>query len=171
MDALLGRGLSVAALFVLSALSACKSESERKLSDTEGRTFTAKCERSGACALSQTSGAQRKDGKTAQSLLLTGRVIGICDVEPGQPPGPPSDCRALVCQNDGDCPPNHGLKDGRCLNALCTDAAQPLVATDSVMLCLAGSGLGREQPSQVERFALGLNCGTPCKVPAPCRQP
>jgi len=83
-----GRGLSVAALFLLSASSACKSESERKLTDTEGRTFTAKCERSGACALSQTSGAQRKDGKTAQSLLLTGRVIDtITDAIFGEKPG------------------------------------------------------------------------------------
>jgi hypothetical protein len=39
------------------------------------------------------------------------------------------------------------------------------------MLCLAGSGLGSEQARQVERYALGMNCGAPCKVPAPCRQP
>jgi hypothetical protein len=149
----------------------CKSVSERELADTEGRTFSARCERSGACVLAQSSGAKREDGKSAQALLQTGRLIGVCDVEPGQPPSAPSDCRALVCQKDSDCPPGHGLKDGQCMNALCTDAAQPLGSSDSVMLCLAGSGLGRDQPRQVERFALGLNCGTPCKVPAPCRQP
>ncbi len=149
----------------------CDSVSERSVSDTEGRTFNARCERSGACTFTQASGAKREDGKSAQSLLQTGRVIGICDVEPGHAAGPPEDCRALVCQKDSDCPPAHGLKDGQCMNALCTDQAQPLVASDSAMLCLAGSGLGREQPRQIERFALGLNCGSPCKVPAPCRQP
>jgi hypothetical protein len=156
---------------LLAGTEGCKSFSERALADTEGRSFSARCERSGACTLTQSSGAKRSDGKTAQALLLTGHIMGVCDVEPGQAPGAPSDCRALVCQSDNDCPPNHGLKDGQCLNALCTDAAQPLNSTDSVMLCLAGSGLGRDQPRQVERFALGLNCGTPCKVPAPCRQP
>ncbi len=171
MHALIWRGFFFSALALLAGMSACKSVSERKLADTEGRTFSAKCERSGACVLTQVSGVQRKDGKSAQALLQTGRLVGICDVEPGQAPGAPSDCRALVCQTDGDCPPGHGLKDGQCLNALCTDAAQRLDASDSVMLCLAGSGLGRDQPRQVERFALGLNCGTPCKVPAPCRQP
>jgi hypothetical protein len=159
----------VPAWFVGSA--GCKSVSERRLSDTEGRAFSARCERTGACTLIQSSGMQRDDGKSAQALLRTGRLVGVCDVEPGQAPAAPSDCRALVCQSDADCPPGHGLKDGQCLNALCTDAAQPLDSSDSVMLCLAGSGLGRDQPRQVERFALGLNCGSPCKVPAPCRQP
>ena len=150
----------------------CHSVSERTVSDTEGRTFVANCERTGACTFTQASGMKRTDGKTAQALLQTGRLIGICDVEAGHAsPAPADDCRPLVCQKDSDCPPAHGLKDGQCMNALCTDQAQPLVATDSVMLCLAGSGLGRAQPRQVERFALGLNCGSPCKVPAPCRQP
>ena len=154
------------------AVSGCKSVSERRLQDTEGREFLAKCQRSGECAIEQTMGQKRTDGKTSVRLLQTGRLIGICDVAPGQTnPDTPADCRALVCQADSDCPPSHGLKDGQCLNALCTDPAQALVSPDSVMLCLAGAGLGREQPRQIERYALGLNCGTPCKVPAPCRQP
>jgi hypothetical protein len=39
------------------------------------------------------------------------------------------------------------------------------------MLCLAGTGLGRETPAQVERYALALNCGNPCRIPTPCAQP
>jgi hypothetical protein len=39
------------------------------------------------------------------------------------------------------------------------------------MLCLSGTGLGRETPAQIERYALALNCGSPCKIPAPCAQP
>jgi hypothetical protein len=164
-------GFSWCALAMSTGMAGCKSVSERPLTDTEGRTFSARCERSGACTFTQTSGARREGAKSAQALLQTGRLVGICDVEPGQAPGAPSDCRALVCQTDADCPPDHGLKDGQCLNALCADPAQPLNSSDSVMLCLAGAGLGRDQPRQIERFALGLNCGSPCKVPAPCRQP
>jgi hypothetical protein len=149
----------------------CKSTSERQLQDSEGRRFSAKCERSGECSLSQLGGAKRQDGKTELALTHTGRLVGICDVTAGHAPDGPMDCRPLVCQTDADCPPAHDLKNGQCMNALCTDPALPIVSADSIMLCLAGSGLGNEQARQVERYALGLNCGSPCKVPAPCRQP
>jgi len=163
---------TLAALSALVVTSAgCKSTSERRLQDSEGRQFLAKCERTGECMLSQLAGAQRHDGKTALALSSTGRLVGICDVLPGHAPDGPADCRALVCQADADCPPAHGMKNGQCMNALCTDPAQTLGPPDSIMLCLAGSGLGNEQARQVERYALGLNCGNPCKVPAPCRQP
>jgi hypothetical protein len=156
---------------VLLSLVGCKSSSERQLVDSERRHFTAKCQRTGECTLTQTSGDRRPGNKTALTLVRVGRLVGICDVVPGQAPETPADCRALVCQSDADCPPGHGLKDGQCMNALCTDPSQALVPEDSVMLCLAGSGLGNEQARQIERYALGLNCGTPCRVPAPCRQP
>jgi len=159
------------ALALISSLVGCKSTSQRELVDTEGRRFSAKCDRGGECLLKQTAGDQRQGDKKALALSRAGRLVGICDVVPGQVPTTPAECRALVCQSDADCPPGHGLKDGQCLNALCTDPAEPLNPQDSVMLCLAGSGLGNEQARQVERYALGLNCGTPCKVPAPCRQP
>lgn len=159
------------ALAVLASAPACKSVSERQLLDTEGRHFFAKCERDGQCTLTQVSGVKRGDGKTALVLGSVGRLVGICDVTPDHGPESPAECRALVCQSDADCPPAHGLKDGQCQNALCSDPARPLVPADAVMLCLAGSGLGNEQARQVERYALGLNCGTPCRVPAPCRQP
>jgi hypothetical protein len=156
---------------LVTSLAGCKSTSVRELVDTERRHFSAKCQRSGECELSQISGDKRPTGKSALSLLRVGRLVGICDVEKGHGPDTPAECRALVCQSDADCPPGHGLKDGQCLNALSTDPAQALSPEDSVMLCLAGSGLGHEQARQVERYALGLNCGSPCKVPAPCRQP
>jgi hypothetical protein len=158
---------------LVTGLVGCKGTSERQLVDTERRHFYAKCQRSGECELHQTSGDKRAGNKTALSLSRGGRLVGVCDVAAtgGSGPDSPADCRALVCQSDADCPPAHGLKDGQCLNALCADPAQPLIPADSVMLCLAGSGLGNEQARQIERYALGLNCGTPCKVPAPCRQP
>jgi len=165
---------SLAALLsfgLITSLAGCKSTSVRELVDTERRHFSAKCQRSGECALSQISGEKRQGEKSGLALVRVGRLVGICDVAPGHGPDTPAECRALVCQSDADCPPGHGLKDGQCLNALCTDPAQALSPEDSVMLCLAGSGLGNEQARQVERYALGLNCGSPCKVPAPCRQP
>lgn len=180
MPAELGKSAALlrpAALFGLLALgglpfvAGCKSVSERELSDSEGRRFSAKCERAGDCTLSQVAGSKRSDEKNALALTRSGRLVGICDVLPGHGPDTPADCRPLVCLRDSDCPPAHGLKDGQCLNSLCTDPAQALVPPDSVMLCLAGSGLGHDQAHQVERYALGLNCGTPCRVPAPCRQP
>jgi hypothetical protein len=103
-------------------------------------------------------------------LLATSRLVGICDTKSGQQPLP-FDCRALRCQADADCPPLHGMKDGQCLNQHCADAAEPLTAGDSIMLCLAGTGLGRSSPTQIERYALALNCGAPCTVPTPCEKP
>jgi hypothetical protein len=164
-------GLRLALLAGLWVSAGCKSLSERQVQDTEGRKFLAKCERDGECALNQISGLKRADGKSALALTHTGRLVGICDVVPGHGPDGPADCRALVCQNDSDCPPAHSLKNGQCLNALCSEPAQALAPPDSIMLCLAGSGLGNDQARQVERYALGLNCGNPCKVPAPCRPP
>jgi len=159
-------------LFVaLLLLDGCSRLSERTLTDTEGRAISAKCERDGKCSLTQTAGVTRGEGKDHLLLSEAGRLIGICDVTPGGTPDTPADCRALVCHEDSDCPPGHGMKNGQCLNGLCADPAQALSASDSVMLCLAGSGLGRATPRQVERFALGLNCGSPCRIPAPCRQP
>lgn len=159
------------AVCALALSASCKRVSERTLLDSEGRAFSAKCDRAGECQLAQRAGPLRGHGRSDLTLTRTGRLVGICDVTPGQTPENPSDCRPLVCQSDADCPPGHGLKNGQCLNALCTDAAQALGPSDSVMLCLAGSGLGREEPRQIDRYALGLNCGNPCKVPAPCRQP
>ena len=83
----------------------------------------------------------------------------------------PAQCRPLVCQDDKDCPPAHGLGHGTCVNGLCTEPANAISAADAVLLCLAGTGWGKGSPEQVERYALALNCGTPCKIPSPCRQP
>jgi hypothetical protein len=57
------------------------------------------------------------------------------------------------------------------VNGLCTEPSQPLGVTDAVMLCLAGTGTGHGSAQQAERFAMALNCGEPCRIPSPCRQP
>jgi len=58
-----------------------------------------------------------------------------------------------------------------CLAELCIDPVKKISTADAIMLCLAGTGLGRNTGRQAERYALGLNCGDPCVVPSACRQP
>jgi hypothetical protein len=148
----------------------CRRVSERTLRDTEGRVFLATCDRDQKCKIEQKSGPKRDDGKTEVTIGASGRLIGLCDVVPDGEPESPADCRALLCEEDDDCPPGHGMKDGQCLEGYCSDAAKEIASADAVMLCLAKTGLGRQQPRQVERYALALNCGSPCRVPAPCKR-
>ena len=157
-------------LSVLLLVTSCHKAGPRMLHDTEGRAFEATCPEKGGCKFEQKSGPQRVE-KPAQTLMLGSRLVGICDVKEGEGPQYPFDCRPLNCQSDADCPPLHGMKDGQCLNRRCADPAEAIGVQDSIMLCLSGTGLGRETPAQIERYALALNCGTPCKIPAPCAQP
>jgi len=160
--------LSTLAMLVLAI--GCQKSGPRLLRDTEGRTFEATCTGQGPCKFSQKTGPQRIE-KQSQTLMLGSRLVGICDVKEGDPPQYPFDCRPLQCRADAECPPLHGMKDGQCLNGHCSDPAEAIAVQDSIMLCLAGTGLGRETPAQIERYALALNCGSPCKIPAPCAQP
>jgi hypothetical protein len=148
----------------------CQKAGPLILRDTEGRSFEANCPKGSACSLTQKSGPKRAE-RPAQVLLVGSRLVGVCDVKAGEGPEGPFDCRPLTCDSDAECPPLHGMKEGQCLNHHCGDAAEALDIPDSIMLCLAGMGLGRETAAQIERYALALNCGTPCAVPAPCRQP
>lgn len=157
-------------LAVLFLLSGCNKGGPRVVRDSEGRTFEATCTANAPCKFSQKSGPQRVEKQT-QTLMIGSRLVGICDVKEGAPPENPSDCRPLSCASDHDCPPLHGMKDGQCLNKRCSDPAEAISVQDSIMLCLAGTGLGRETPEQVERYAMAINCGSPCKIPAPCQQP
>jgi hypothetical protein len=153
----------------LAAVASCRSISTRTLRDTEGRTVTARCDRDGRCNFEQNSGPKSPRGD-GFALHSPGRLVALCDVVGGAPPDV-RDCRALECTSDDACPPGHGLRDGKCLNGLCIEPMNAQGPDDAVLLCLAGKGLGRDQPRQVEAYAMGLNCGTPCVVPKPCRQP
>jgi hypothetical protein len=146
----------------------CRRVSERTLRDTEGRTFEARCDREGRCELSDRSGS----AEDVPRIVTLGRLVAFCPStasDTGRPPA--GECRALVCESDADCPPAHGLRDGTCVNRLCIDPAGVLDSDDAIALCLAGTGLGQSSGVQVERVALGLHCGSPCKVPSTCRQP
>jgi hypothetical protein len=157
-------------LAVLLLFTGCHKAGPRRVRDSEGRVFEATCPEKSPCTFAQKSGPQRVE-KPAQALMLGSRLVGICDVKEGEGPQYPFDCRPLNCEADADCPPLHGMKDGQCLNRRCSDPAEAVGVQDSIMLCLSGTGLGRETPAQIERYALALNCGNPCKIPAPCAQP
>ena len=167
---MLSRLIRLSTLALLLGLFGCQKHGPRLLKDTEGRSFEASCPESGPCTFAQKSGP-KSSAKPSQALLVGSRLVGICDVKEGEPLQGPFDCRPLNCQTDADCPPLHDMKDGQCLHNRCSDPAEAISVQDSVMLCLAGTGLGRETPAQIERYALALNCGTPCNVPAPCQQP
>jgi len=167
---MLSRAARLSTVAVCSALFACQNAGPRKLRDTEGRTFEADCPKDGPCRITQKSG-QRRAGRPEQALLVGSRLVGVCDVKSGAAPEAPFDCRPLSCDSDAECPALHGMKDGQCLNHHCGDAAESLGVQDAVILCLAGTGLGRDSAEQIERYALALNCGTPCTVPKPCQQP
>lgn len=149
--------------------SACDEDGVVTLKDTEGRRFEVRCEDK-ACALSRLEKPASHEKPNAV-LSHTGRLVGVCDVDSPTIEPRDWDCRALECADASTCPPLYGLKQGDCLNGLCIDPANPLNAADAVMLCLAGTGLGRDAPKQIERYALALNCGNPCRIPKPCRQP
>ncbi len=161
----IGRGLSL--LVLALAATGCKRVSERTLRDTESRKFTAVCDRDGECKLSLVSGEHAPD-KKGLAVHTTGNLVGMCDVGESKKPDAITDCRALICDTDGDCPPMHGLENGTCINGLCREPSAAIGVDDAVMLCLAGTGLGTTQP---DRLAMALNCGSPCRVPTICRQP
>lgn len=143
-----------------------------KLTDTEGRTLVARCNpKDHRCRLKQKSGPTWPDDQPKLVFHTTGYLIALCNVAEETTPPSPRDCRALVCEQDAQCPPEAGGLKGRCLNGLCTEPTGDLTPDDSVVLCLAGRGLGAGTPAQIEAYALGLNCGKPCTVPKTCRQP
>ena len=159
-------GGSAAVLWLL--VSACKQKQELVVTDSEGRQFAVDCRAEAeTCTLTQTAGPKAE--ATRPVLEARGHIVGVCDRRDDAPPHP-ADCRPLVCARDGDCPPIQGPASQSCIDRHCVDPAQPIGSSDSVMLCLAGLGLGHEKREQIERYALGLNCGTPCVVPAPCRK-
>ena len=166
---MLRRLIALSTVAILLLLFGCQRRGPRLIKDTEGRTFEATCPENAACKFEQKSGPRRIE-KPTQALLTGSRLVGICDVTSESAPDSPFDCRPLNCQTDAECPPLHGMKDGQCLHGRCSDPAEAISVQDSVMLCLAGTGFGRETPAQIERYALALNCGTPCTVPAPCQQ-
>lgn len=149
-------------------VAACKNRPELVVRDSEGRSFSVTCSKpEDACKLVQNSGPEAP-GQSTPVLRATGRFFGVCD---GAAPVHLADCRPLTCATDAECPPASGAETGTCVGALCTEPTHAFHTEDAILLCMSGTGLGHESPEQVTRYALALNCGTPCTIPKPCRQP
>ena len=165
-------------LIALAAFGCSKEIPRLAATDTEGRTFELKCTAAEMCEVS--SSAQPKPSvpategaKAAFVVHKASRMYGICDVwmQGTSAAINPADCRALTCVTDDNCPPARGMTHGTCANKFCIEPDGAMGSEDAVLLCLAGTGVPAGTTRQIERFALGSNCGTPCRVPAVCRQP
>ncbi len=162
--------LRVVSLVSLVSLG-CEKPTTQQLTDTEGRVFDSSCQ-DGRCSLTQRSGPVAKIPGAVPRIMTPSRLLAVCDVKPGTASAPPDACRPLVCESDENCPVvASGSVRATCIGNLCVEPLGEIRAADSIMLCLAGTGLGRSTGRQAERYALGLNCGNPCKVPSTCRQP
>ena len=148
--------------------SACSRTETIQLKDTEGRRFTARLKESQVVSVTMNEPPNRDEPFTIERK---GYLVAVCPGSATSVDIPIAQCRGLVCRADQECPPAHGLKHGTCINGLCIEPSNSIGPDDAIMLCLAGTGVGDSLPSQIERFALGLNCGEPCKVPTPCKQP
>lgn len=162
------RRLTASVAVALFATLGCARGTERTLTDTEGRQVKARCEPDRDCKLTLVKGEHVPD-KTGFAIHTPGHLVGLCNVGASGKPDAPSDCRPIVCSADTECPPAHGLRDGTCINGLCiAPETEQVTVEDAVMLCLSGTGLGTTKP---DKLAMGLNCGSPCRIPAVCRQP
>ena len=147
------------------------------LVDTEQRTFDAVC-KDGNCTIAggtPTPTAAKPDGAEPGFVLhRASRYFSVCDVWMTGARSftiNPIDCRLLSCKADADCPPMKGLPRGSCTSGMCIEPSGAFTAEDAGLLCLAGTGAPAGTSQQIERFALGSNCGSPCRVPTVCRQP
>ena len=155
----------------------CDESIQMGLKDTEGRTFKAECTQS-TCSLRTAPQAKpsapKPDGSEAKFVLhVASRLFAVCEVwvQGSSHAVNPADCRALICSNDRECPPAQNMTRGVCTNGLCIEPSAQISNEDAVLLCLAGTGAPSGTTQQVERYALGNACATPCIVPAVCRQP
>ena len=157
------RWLGLAAALLAAA---CSKPTETTVRDTEGQQYRALCPKSGPCSVEPLAGSE---DPREFALHSPGRIVGVCTASAGNIDL--ASCRPLGCHSENECPGAHGLKHGVCIGGLCIEPSQGLVTADAIMLCLAGTGKPGNTPLQVQRYAMALNCGSPCKVPAPCRQP
>lgn len=169
---------AIAVGFIL-VLGACAKPIRLKLRDTEGRAFEIVCANPTHCDVqsqlqAKPTPAKPEGARPGFVLHPASRLYAICDT---WMQGKESfsinvaDCRAIQCGSDAECPFAQGLTHGTCVNQLCIEPSGAISAEDAVLLCLAGTGPPAGTTKQIERFALANNCGSPCRVPAVCRQP
>ncbi len=158
---------------VVAALAALAfgCNTAQSFTDTEGRTFNVEC-KDDHCeyrlAATAPSGDAAKTppppaNSPSAALRSTGHLLAVCD----SPTGNTADCRAVTCKDK--CPSTADGANFTCERGLCVSGAE-LTRDDVLLLCLAGTGVKRNA-RHAARMALAHSCGTPCQVPAACRQP
>ena len=159
-------------LAALTLVAACNGPPKQKLvlRDSEGRKLGAACSKKDGCAIEQLEGGKWPGERQKIVVHQPERLQGVCNTKDGMVLSS-ADCRLLECSSDTDCPPVEGMENGSCVGGLCTVPMHETGPVDVVMLCMSGTGLGTDSPKQAERASLGLNCGSPCKLPEPCRKP
>ncbi len=151
-----------AALCLASA--GCQRHGTFEMKDTEGRAFAVTCIEKGGCNVARQTGAGTI-AEPALTLHTDGRVLGVCERD-----GPPITCRPLLCESEEDCPVVDGVAR-TCNPSLCSEPARALPRLDVVMLCMAGTGVGYDEPLQRERYATALASGESQSLPTGCRRP
>jgi len=166
------------ALAALTIAGCSKKIAPVTATDTEGRTFDVTCTSPTACTLSSSATPKpttpAPDGaRPAFVLHQASRLYAVCEVwmQGTSSAVHLADCRPFACSSDTQCPPAKGMTQGACSGSFCIDPSAAIAPEDSVLLCLAGTGVPAGSTKQVERYALGNNCGNPCRVPRVCRQP
>jgi hypothetical protein len=149
----------------------CRLRAEQTIKDTLGRAFQLNCESGKECAIRLAQESSKNADKPVFRLTSSGRIVGVCGSPAERAGHSPSACRPLVCTESSDCPKVSAAQQSLCSKGLCTEPNHSITSEDSVMLCLAETQVGENDASQMEKLALALNCGTPCKIPASCRQP
>ncbi|PIE05469.1 MAG: hypothetical protein CSA75_04575 [Sorangium cellulosum] len=171
-----GAAITIAKI-VIGGIAACDKPTTIALTDTEGRSFSARCHARDCTletSLVASPSAPKPDHAKASFVLhRASRFFAVCDVwvQGSSHAVGAADCRALVCKSDADCPPAIGMQKGSCVHGLCIEPSARITSEDAVLMCLAGTGVPAGTTKQVERYAMGNVCASPCIVPAVCRQP
>jgi hypothetical protein len=146
------------------AAAGCRRDGTFEIKDTEGRAFAVTCTERGGCNVARQNSTGRS-AEPALTLRTDGRVLGVCERD-----SPPITCRPLLCDSEEDCPVVDGVVRS-CSRALCSEPSRSLSRVDVVMLCMAGTGVGSDQPLSRERYAAALASGESQSLPTGCRQP
>jgi hypothetical protein len=157
---------------VLTVLTALGCQGPQRFTDTEDRSYIAECEdktctyRPAAPASSEGTTTPSAPAPNAPKLTLrsTGHLLAICEGEKAKGTA----CRAVTCTDS--CPTDPAGNKTTCQRGLCVNEGAEITNEDALLLCIAGTGTQRSA-KQAGRMALARTCGTPCVVPAACRQP
>ncbi len=157
---------------VLAGFVPLGCQGPQRFTDTEDRSYVVECEdkvctyRPAAPASSEgaPSSSQPVPNATNLTLRSTGRLLAICEGEKAKGTA----CRAVTCTDS--CPNDPAGNKTTCQRGLCVNEGADITNEDALLLCIAGTGTKRSA-KQAGRMALARTCGTPCVVPAACRQP